>query len=1627
MKNLINKAKSVLLLGVLCVMLSPVHGGVEPLSATAREAFDWLAAPLDRSVGSPEHAAVQARLLEELRALENVTVFEQPFDVLMPVTEEAVMLIGDGDFAGEHTIYPVWPALTRLNTTPRAGISGRAVYLGQAELEQINPRELNGQVAVIEMADGNWERPFQFGAAAVLLLGSPDETRRDAHRHLLDIPVWFPRYYLPDGPLAAALRSGSFSGKINLRVNARWQYRTARNIYGLLMPDGVETPAGQPALVMAAAFDAVSALQGVAPGAGSAANSAALLALAKRKAAVPPPQPVLFAFLDAQGINQRGVREMLEALGPRSAPHARARRDDAGTLSLYEQHAALAAELPAEPDAMDLIHQRRFKPLHRYIKDGFSEELNRLDRDVPELRLQLHLLEDGSPDYIRTEAELERLTSRQSSLKALQNQMILRTPLSAANRSAAVGVWQEISARIQQQVVEQSALIERSMQHDRLYTEICGILGIDPDTAGPLGFVLGIDLSDTGTACGPQLFCHYTGVDEYRRHGAADFLRWLIRARDDGMQRIWPAEMQSYVNLGPLNIEHSPVSFQMVRRATLTSPAISFGVPAATWGTLEAGMQRADTYYENAGNFNWERFEPQLEATRQLIEALLAPEDGLRPRPGRVVARWGRISGSVVDQSPGDPVPRVPMAGFVTALVRQREHDRPHGLRSTAGVRSSEFEITGTDGRFAFNAMPADVRSPRLELEAYQTDRDGGIIRAISTVQRRSGMNRSVNVGPNAPDLRAMVFDCEEVRLPPLLFDVRNLDRFRNFIMYDAVKRREPQYYNLAVIDGMCAALVPPQTRWQLIARAGVAGARLLLLNTVEGTAADLRDNATGFAPEFNLERIPEYVAAVDFWRINDQRMRMLRSAGITSEILDRLHDRAASYIAEAETAYERGDAAGVFRASSAALANELRNYQGVRGSADDVIRAVMFLLLGLLPFSVVMERLLFASSHIYRQIAGTFGIFVVMVGTLWSFHPAFRITNQPLIIILAFLVIFLSLMAMSILVKQFESDVKKIRSGRAEESGADTARGGLLACALTIGIATMRKRKLRTTLTGVTVALITFALLSFSSTTRVMEFDRLELPVRPFFTGVLVQRSDRDQMSGEVLDLVESIAGEDAVVIPHYWWTAGRQDMNMRVHVVAPRSGRSMMLRGGMAFVPGEAQLTGMDRIMPDWQRFFDEPGGCYLAASTAAALELEPGDPVMVSGTELVFTGAFDGQELVDNALMLTGASIMPFDYTAVTGDERAMLSELAFSSLGDATAAAMDGIEQLNPLDAVFVARVPGLQGFGVHAVNVIMPSSEAAADLAQRLAQRLDLPIYFSTGENVGVLAAARLIPRPPRSLWIPLLVAGMIIFNTMLNSIAERRREIYVYTSLGLAPVHVAGIFMAEALTYGLMGGMSGYVFGQGLATLFSRMGWMGGITLNYSGTQVVQTMVLVIIVVLLAALVPALLAAKIASPSSDTGWKLPDPQDGVIHDQLPFTVTAAAASGVLAFVYDYLDAHREGNIGHFSSDNISYLDPGEIPGGMGGVAATVWIEPYDLGVRQDIQLLVKPAGEDDICNVYVDIIHRAGHPGNWHRMNRVFVSDLRRQLLGWRNIGRERVMAYIRQAEAAGMTVSLKG
>ncbi|MDP7130386.1 MAG: hypothetical protein QF437_07850, partial [Planctomycetota bacterium] len=240
--------------------------------------------------------------------------------------------------------------------------------------------------------------------------------------------------------------------------------------------------------------------------------------------------------------------------------------------------------------------------------------------------------------------------------------------------------------------------------------------------------------------------------------------------------------------------------------------------------------------------------------------------------------------------------------------------------------------------------------------------------------------------------------------------------------------------------------------------------------------------------------------------------------------------------------------------------------------------------------------------------------------------------------------------------------------------------------------------------------------------------------------------------------------------------------------------------------------------------------------------------------------------------------------------------------------------------------------------------------------------------------------------------------------------------IYIYTSLGLAPLHIGFLFLAEAITYGLLGSIFGYIVGQGLATVFTSLGWMGNLTLNYSGTQAIMTMLLVIVVVVLSSIVPAFLAGKLAVPSNEMSWSVPEPDGDTMRDTLPFTVTGQTADGVMAYLHEYMDAHSEGSIGNFSTDAIQTFRTSNNGHEHLGIQGTVWLAPYDLGVRQRIKLSIQPSDEDDIFEIATELKRESGQTRSWIKLNRVFLGDLRRQLLGWRNLRLDRMLEYIAKA-----------
>ena len=166
----------------------------------------------------------------------------------------------------------------------------------------------------------------------------------------------------------------------------------------------------------------------------------------------------------------------------------------------------------------------------------------------------------------------------------------------------------------------------------------------------------------------------------------------------------------------------------------------------------------------------------------------------------------------------------------------------------------------------------------------------------------------------------------------------------------------------------------------------------------------------------------------------------------------------------------------------------------------------------------------------------------------------------------------------------------------------------------------------------------------------------------------------------------------------------------------------------------------------------------------------------------------------------------------------------------------------------------------------------------------------------------------------------MLIAAFIVLNTMLGTVYERLKDIGIYAAVGLAPSHIALLFIAEACAYAVLGITLGYLGGQGTGLVLNYLDMLGGLNLNYSSLAAVFSALIVMGVVLLSTVYPARVAARTAVPDIVRRWQ-PEPPVGAEWEfRFPFLVSAAEAKGsvrlfvglpsVLRRSLDWLVLHR---------------------------------------------------------------------------------------------------------------------
>ena len=1051
------------------------------------------------------------------------------------------------------------------------------------------------------------------------------------------------------------------------------------------------------------------------------------------------------------------------------------------------------------------------------------------------------------------------------------------------------------------------------------------------------------------------------------------------------------------------------------------------GTPALSLVTVNDARLRVDTPLDRPEFVDFENLTGQIRLLSGVIDLALndpgfITEHKLRPED-RV--RW--LKGYARTFPRRSIVPDRPKPGAIAA-VRTGTARQYLSPKSDKGVRQTRYDLADEKGEFTIPGIIGKkatvsvyVLDPSTGEITYAPDRGGQAEIYEAEIDVDWWMTQHISV----------LFPCIATDFYDIV-DPRYLTKLSEVSVYGPDNAAPQAYgYDIGVstseeqrqVESMPVGTLftRPGEKVKIAIRSWALGLRFLLLNAM-GVASEEEARGGGFVTlSPGAFSHTAYKAARDMWMLNETRIRELKRFAIQNHRLNVLHGQAADHLAQAESALAQRRWDRFMKHSRAALGIESRAYPDVKATQNGVIRGIIFFMALVIPCAFFAERLIFTASDIRWQLAAFGGIFAVIWAFLYVVHPAFELSN-PFVVLLAFIILALAAFVISLIFSRFGENMKRLRTADVLLHETDVGRISASLAAFQLGIANMKRRRLRTWLTFLTLLLLTFTVLSFTSIKSSLHFHKLERDTEGAYPGLLIRSLAWTQLEEVAYNYVKTHFQEIGVVAPRNWYRNVDRQL-----IPLDSEGKPAFALGALGMGPEEAEVTGIDRFLKAGRWFRPEERACILPEKLADYFGIASADvgqrQVRLFGELLTVVGIIDADKL-RHFEDLDGEILTPPDFveTGIIARRREGMQEHRERQGFNQPAPDVFAFQHLDP-DDVLILPYDFLRAIG-NPLQTVAVRFRAGVDVeaqVKALLSRLALVLFAGLPDadgrvNVSVYSSfGDTSFRGLGSLFIPVLIAALIVLNTMMGSVYERFREIGIYSAVGLAPLHIAFLFIAESCVYAVFGTVGGYLLGQGVAKVVLWQGWLSGVTLNYSAMSAVYAAALVMAVVILSTLYPARKASSMAVPDVTRRWTLPDPEGDRWSFEFPFTVGGQEVFGLTTFLVDYFESHRGESTGRFFCEGAG-LEARATERGEGcTIETTIWPAPYDLGVSQQVRCEVSPAGEFDIYTLALQIDRISGDVTSWQRVNRGFMSALRKQFLIWRTLSPEDRASYIRR------------
>ncbi len=658
-----------------------------------------------------------------------------------------------------------------------------------------------------------------------------------------------------------------------------------------------------------------------------------------------------------------------------------------------------------------------------------------------------------------------------------------------------------------------------------------------------------------------------------------------------------------------------------------------------------------DTPLDTLSRVNRENLSAQATMLTDLLDAVLnkpdlvrrnLSENDFRPYKWPIIPMICKANKSMLADR---PVTTEPMQDV---LVIVRPENRTPWL---TGGYATDIGFSDKDGYYV--DLLTDHK--RVFIYGYKLDPvDGAIIYAADRGEEGAG-RQTLDLDGQAHGI-LVLFRCVTMDL----YDMADPVRFKWLDTYSIMLPTggTPQKFGYCWMPRwdarLCMTLhVPRGTRVRFAAGHGMFGYQYVLLNATqdepEGEGILLNDETPVFRGNFR--------ALQDLVTLNDVRFDRLNRKGIKNELVQDLLLRARGFCDQARKAMQGRDWDTFLRCTYEGLGYATTAYPQVKAMARDTVEGVVFYFALLIPFAFFLERLLLGFADIRKQIVAVAVIFLLVFAIMGMIHPAFEISDSPYVIFLAFIIMALAAIVLSIIVGKFGEQMRQMRASGGEVHRVNVGRISATMAAVMLGVSNLRKRRIRTVLTTTTIVLLTFAVLSFTVVSSSTRYYRVPRSYEAGYQGILFRDRNWIPISDVLQEYLQyafkpgsaDAAGSAAVagsadvagrgdaaagaVIAPRWWYFYEKDNDLYLPIGGP-GGRQTTVAGATGVAPEEARITHLDRFLLQGRWISDQRAReVMLPATLAKTLGVDlaaPGrDAIQVFGSTWKVVGILDGSQ--------------------------------------------------------------------------------------------------------------------------------------------------------------------------------------------------------------------------------------------------------------------------------------------------------------------------------------------------------------------------------------------------------------